>query len=262
MPAGLSIPAAAMLHRSRSVWPAEASALLARMSVAPTPGRAAQIARLIRDLKTGGVWTKLDLLYVLAAHDAQAARLNWVGTAFNLTAVNSPAFTINSGYAGTGGAAWLETSWSPAANAEKFTFNSSSMAAWVLNSRPGNTSRIMSTSNEYLKQVMILPRNTNGRVYPCMADGAVGPVVPDSSGFIIASRLSAGLSNVYRNGASLGTAASSDLRGSFPAETLLFLAYSSDSLAVSFMGAGLTATEQAAAYTAFQTYLQAVGAIT
>jgi hypothetical protein len=66
---------------------AEATALIARMTIAPNARRKRAIDTLIGALKTAGVWTKLDTFYVMAAHDAASARLNWISTSFNLTAV-------------------------------------------------------------------------------------------------------------------------------------------------------------------------------
>lgn len=57
---------------------AETDALVARMEIAPSAARKKLIDDLIVELKSWGIWQKLDLLYILAAHDAQAARLNWV----------------------------------------------------------------------------------------------------------------------------------------------------------------------------------------
>jgi len=104
---GLSIPEVAA-RRSGGNDPAT-DALLGRMSVAPGEARAGAIDALVRALKAAGVWAKLDALYLLAAHDAQAARLNWVGSSFTLAAVNSPGFTADRGYAGDGATSYLDS---------------------------------------------------------------------------------------------------------------------------------------------------------
>jgi len=72
------------------------------MSVAPSAARQLVIDALIRQLKDAGVWAKLDVLYVIAAHDIQAGRVNWKnpGT-FTATEVSAPTFTTDRGYAGT-----------------------------------------------------------------------------------------------------------------------------------------------------------------
>jgi hypothetical protein len=110
---------------------AEASALIARMTVAPNARRKRAIDTLIGALKTAGVWTKLDTFYVLAAHDAASARLNWVSTSFNLTAVNSPTFVANQGYTGDGATSYLDTGFNPSTAGGHYAQNDSHMGVYV-----------------------------------------------------------------------------------------------------------------------------------
>lgn len=97
-----------ILGRSRAYTP-QAQALFARMSNQPTAARARLIDTVIRILIAQGVWSTLDGLWFTAAADAQAASLNWVSSSGNLTAVNSPAFTVDRGYTCDGATAWLNT---------------------------------------------------------------------------------------------------------------------------------------------------------
>lgn len=103
--------------------------LLAAMEAAGAPAsgeRAVLIDQTIRALKGDGAWDRLDGFYMPAAHAAAAARINWKapGT-FNLTAVNSPTFTVDQGYAGDGVSAYLETGFNPATASGNFTQDSS-----------------------------------------------------------------------------------------------------------------------------------------
>lgn len=108
----------------------ETRALLERFVVAPSGSRVTQIDRLIRALLAAGVWQRLDALYVLAAHDAQAARCNWVADRYNLTEVNGPSFVPDQGYAGDGVASYL--SCNTTGGLEKFTQNDCHMGLWAL----------------------------------------------------------------------------------------------------------------------------------
>ena len=80
----------------------ETAAIIAAMTVKPNAARTTAIDNLVYALKNGGVWAKLDVLYVLAAHHEQAGRINWKnpGT-FDLTAGNSPSFTTDTGFTGS-----------------------------------------------------------------------------------------------------------------------------------------------------------------
>jgi hypothetical protein len=83
---------------------AATTALIARMSVAPDATWQARYDWLVRRLKVGGLngtdnWTDLGAFYSFIAHDAQAARLDWKGTA-NATLVGAPTFAAGVGYTG------------------------------------------------------------------------------------------------------------------------------------------------------------------
>lgn len=81
----------------------EARNLFALMTTNPGVARKRLIDRTIRSLKNEGLWEKIISLYVPAAHDSQAARLDWKRLAGNtLTVSGSPAFTQDRGYKGDG----------------------------------------------------------------------------------------------------------------------------------------------------------------
>jgi hypothetical protein len=64
--------------------------------------RIALVDNLVRGLKSDGIWTKLDRLYLLAAENAPSALTDLVShTTATLVAPN-PSFTIDRGYTGTG----------------------------------------------------------------------------------------------------------------------------------------------------------------
>lgn len=112
-------------------YAAETTALLARMTVQPSAARAQVIDNLIGSLKSAGVWAKLDCLYVLAAHDAQAGRLNFKGSSFTLTGVNSPTFTTDRGYAGDGSTSLLDSGFNPSTAGGAFALNSAHLGVWM-----------------------------------------------------------------------------------------------------------------------------------
>lgn len=88
----------------------ETEAVVAAMAVAPDPPRAALMDNLVAALKTADIWPRLDALFVMAAHDGQAAGLNWVAPeGASLTPVNGPDFQPDLGYQGDGTTSYLET---------------------------------------------------------------------------------------------------------------------------------------------------------
>jgi len=104
--------------------------LLAAMTTQPDATRQGHINTLITSLSS--IWTKLDVLYVLAAHDNQAARLNWKNPG-TLTAalVSTPTFTTDRGYAGNGTSTALNTGYNPSTfSGTQFLQNTNHMSVW------------------------------------------------------------------------------------------------------------------------------------
>ena len=87
---------------------------------------------LVTDLKTAGVWDKLDLFYVFATDgDSDYATLNWkTPTSFQATKVSSPTFTTNQGFQGDGSSAYLRTNYIPSTDAVNVTPTSMSAGGY------------------------------------------------------------------------------------------------------------------------------------
>jgi hypothetical protein len=238
---------------------AETTALLVRMSVAPDSTRRGQINTLIASLKTAGVWAKLDALYVMAAHDAQAARQNWKQNAFNLTGVNSPTFTTDRGYRGDGSTSYLDSAFNPTTAGGLFVQDNAHLGLWALTS---DTSSIFDIGNTNARMTL---RTSGGAMVTRLNDATnTSGTVPDSAGYSLLSRsLSASYSR-YKNGSAITDAVVASTGMTNAAMTVCGVAsaaqFSARQQAVAHWGASLTAAEASALQTALQTYLTAVGA--
>lgn len=242
----------------------ETQALVARMSVAPSAARKAAIDRLIRALRNAGVWPKLTALYVLAAHDAQAARLNWKGATHDLTAVNTPIFTTDRGYRGSasgiaiaGGI--LETGYV----ASDFAQNSVSFGVWY---QALGTASDDAADGDDATSLVLGPKAASGGQGGIPFSGAAISAAGAAAGLLMVTRTGATASALYRNGASAAT--STDASVSPSSNPVRLLGYGSagsahahdNREAAAFLGAGLTAAEAAAVYAALQTWMTTVGA--
>jgi hypothetical protein len=196
---GLSIPEVA--GRARGSLDPAAAALIARMTGAPSEARAALIDALVRGLKAAGIWAKLDMLHVLAAHDEQAARRNWVANAYNLAAVNAPGFTADRGFTGDGATSYLDTGFQPGvssgAHAQQ---NDNHLGLWCRTNVSGAGIDAGSTNHS-------VNANNSGNLSTRNMAAATNTVGAGTSiGHSLVSRTgSAGYSR-YKNGASLGDA--------------------------------------------------------
>jgi len=82
--------------------------LVTAMSVAPSTARKNAMNSFIVGLKQAGLWDTISTLHILAAHDEQAGRLNWVNPG-QITLTNSSAvFEVDRGFTGNGTSSYLD----------------------------------------------------------------------------------------------------------------------------------------------------------
>lgn len=265
---GLSIPDVA--GRARVSLDPAAAAVIARMSLAPGETRIGLIDALVRGLKASGVWAKLDLLYLMAAHDAQAGRLNWIGAANDLAAVNAPGFTADRGYAGDGATSYLDTGWAASGSA-RFLTDSAALGCWI-NAGADTPSdfAVAMGARDASNGAFVGPRGSGnairGRVNQASSSASSGTVAT-RMGLTVLSRTASNLVSCYRGSGLDGSFATvSGGRATVP----LFLGCLNASgsfsngvdnrIAAGFAGAGLSGAEVAALHAALSAYLSAVGA--
>lgn len=257
---------------SASIYDPAATALFARMTVQPDNTRKGLINTLITSLKSNGIWANLDALYVMAAHDAQAARLNWVQDLYNLTAVNSPTFTVDRGYAGDGSSSYLNTGLNPGAGGLKFVTNSGHLSVYDRATRAGNgtfqagvISGAGGSAVTAIQTRSASDLNIDG-VNDAFSEAGVANA--SNPAFYAADRIASTSFRHYRNGVYTGpatiTATAPD--GSNSVCLLAIgnaggpIGFSADQEAAATIGSGLGTTMQPQLYTAMQAYMTGVGA--
>lgn len=239
----------------------EASELLfSYMAVQPTAARKVILNAFITTLKGAGIWQKLDLLYVLAAHDAQAARLNWIAPQANaLVATNSPVFTVDQGYAGDAVAARLElASWTPGQQ----TQNSAVLGIYVRTaaSYDGATLRMdLFTSPSRMNR----RNSTDSAAYQFRVnDGTSATVaVAAQTGHFAVRRTASNERSLWREGAQVTT--NSQASTAAPTKFELFAingtAPSDSQLSLAYAGAQIDDTAMAAMHTAIASLKTGIG---
>jgi hypothetical protein len=241
----------------------EASALFARMTSQPDGTRKGLINALISSLISGGMWSKLDMLHVTAAHDEQAACRNWVADAYNLTAVSSPTFTTDRGFASDGAASYLDTGFQPGVSAgSKALQDDNHFGLWIRNNVSGSGIDAGSTNHT-------INANNAGNLSARNMAGTSDTValsVNTSVGHTVHSRSASATYSRYKDGLSLGDATRTSAS---PNALNLFLccrnasgasAFSTREIAVAHAGSALSAGEVSSLRTALNTYLTAIGA--
>ncbi|MCJ8143876.1 hypothetical protein MKI84_13205 [Ancylobacter sp. A5.8] len=265
---GFGLARAARHSGGGAVLP-EAQALAARMSTAPTTERLRLVSALIGALKAGGVWPKLDALYILAAHDEPASRLNWAQDAYELTAVNSPTFTLDRGWQGDGATSRLASGFLPTGGG-KMTATSAHLGMWSLTSVPvgaGGTSYDVGyhTGTANARLSIARPGSSPERAALFAVHSSVGMAINGTYARHVAwSRTASDLATAYADGAAGATM--SEAGGALPGSPIDVLRagtfYGINQIAVAHWGAGLSAAEMLILRDALHAYLIAVGAVT
>lgn len=251
-----------LLTPTDTVYDTDTIALLGTMSVQPTATRAGLIDALIAGLKTDGIWSLLDLFYVQAAHDSQAARLNWINPAtYTCLEVASPTFTTDQGYAGNGTTSYLNTQYTPSTNAVNLAQNSATIAVW---SRTAAVDKFVFGNGTSTGIIAIGTRLTGDFFsYRMNQSTTTATASTDGSGLFAASRSGASATQGYRNGATLG-AAGSAASAALPAQALnigrVAAGFSGVQVAAAAVGANLSGAQHLALYTRLNTYMTAIGA--
>lgn len=239
------------------------------MDVQPDDARKALIDTLFSNLKSGGVLTKLDALWLMAAHTSQAARLNLRSASYDLSAISSPPFIVDRGYAGDGSASYLKTGL-VLSTATNFAQNSAAFGFWSLTDAQGDSFVMGARVSSSLQQNVIAPRRAGSKADARVNVGPSPPAVAsaNSLGLFSGSRTGSTTTTMFKNGASIGSYAASSVEP--PALEMYLLGCNTNgelSLpsnrrgAAAFVGAGLTNGEMLALYNALNTYLTALGAV-
>jgi len=242
-----------------TVGNAEASALALRFATDPGDTRRGLIDTCIGELKAAGVWAKLDVLYLFAAHDAQAAQRNWIQDAFNATPSGSPTFTADRGYAGDGAGGFVDTNFNDLTGSALWTQDTLSLGAYINQYAGGSNSFLGLTSGSNLR----MGASTTAITTRVHSGTSFNPGITNPSpGHMAITRDTATTSRCLRNGVSVNTSGAVSVAG-VNANVVAFRsasAYNADRMACLHMGGFLTPAEVADLYGAILAYLTALGA--
>lgn len=241
----------------------EAAAVAAAFTTPPTNARKAQIDSLVGSLKSAGVWSVLDVLYITAAADSQAATINWISPAsFTLLPVNSPSFQADRGFTGNGTTSRVRTQYTPSVNGVNYTLNSASLTEWSLTELQSTAADIGSAT---APRAFIDPRNASNLAVVDVnnTSGSLQPASTTSLGFFMAQRRASNDIRLWQNGTQIG---SGSIASGSVASTEQWICgsnstnFSTRQIAAAAWGASLSGLESAF-YSAVRTYMLAVGAI-
>jgi hypothetical protein len=114
---------------------------------------------LVISLKSAGIWTKLDVLWVYASNNSNMGTLNFKNpSAHQATLVNSPLFTASQGFKGNASTSYINCNFNPATHGVQYTLNNASRfiyletafvtpVMYVLDGASGTTTNVMQNRN-------------------------------------------------------------------------------------------------------------------
>lgn len=250
----------------------EVSQYFARLSTKPDDVQAPRYEALIDGLVADGIWAKGDALWVLAAPETGAARANLIKASTLLLAVSGPTFTAFKGYKGNGANAYIRTQFTPSTQGVNFVRDSASIGVWNLTDRVASSQAAYGASDGASKNshaYLYYPPDQSYFRLNGPEGAGITNAAGKSNGFFLSNRSGASAREVYRNGVSMGSypgSASTD-----PIALNMYLlcnningtgyTFTTDELAMFWIGGSLTSTEAANFHTHMSTYLTNVGAI-
>ena len=221
--------------------------------------------------KAAGTWAKTDEYWIFAGENAAQA-LTSLKQARLATAVSSPTFTANKGYAGDGLASYVNTGFVPSTNCTAAGTDNARIAFYVRNNV--NTSGYAGGGQSGSSRALaIRPRNASTNFLSAASSNGATFSLPsaDSRGYSATSRNAAAASGVYayKNGAALTRTVDPTTFGAIPAHALMVgafnnvgtvIGFSTFQVAFSAMGGYLSASEEAAQYQNVQNLMSVIGA--
>jgi hypothetical protein len=258
-----------MKHFLRNGYRSESQAIFAAFSVAPTAQRRYAIDRAVRSLIAAGIWAKLDALYVLAAADSQAARINWIAPrTFTATNVNTATFTQDRGFTGNGTTSYIDSTFDLAsATSPKYTQNSASYFGRSLTNAQSNSGFIgTGGASATLFNNRLVARNTSD-LFLCRVNGngaQTSVANTNSTGFYAGNRTTSSDIQCYKDGSSVGTQTATSQTpdtGTFCAGRAGSTTFNDYQIASFGFGQSLSAAEHASLAAADLAYMTAVGAV-
>lgn len=253
----------------------DADALLWRDAVVTNGGtvsadRLAIISTFIVAEKVAGTWALTDDYWGFWA-ESQIQALTSLKQRRLATAVNTPTFTTDRGYAFNGTTNYLDTGFVPSTHAVAMTGSNMRIAGYE-RANLAVTNSYTAGVNDGTNQGLRVGARTAGNVVVgaanCPATN-IGSGIMDSRGLTALSRTAAGVFEIYKNGLTGGTAVPASTGTVLPIRSIgigaIMVAgtwggYRAATIGAVMVGASLSAAQELAQYNAVQAWATAVGA--
>ena len=249
---------------NNSSYQAETHAFLNSLFLLPSQTKTDAFDAYISSLKTNGIWTKLDVLDILALDDAQSSVLNWKGGLLNAQLISTPTFTADRGYTTDGAVTGVDSFYNPTSSGQ-VTLNNAAYTIWSLT--PGELASSGIGCQQSTNLVSITPYNTSGqlgfRVHDATAD-VVTNTAATGQGMFSVVRSGATTKLAYLNGVQMG-ATLATTSTAIPNATFSIgsinggASFTARQFAMIAIGTARTPTQEANFYSATRTLMTVLG---
>src|ERR1700731_2168846 len=269
--AGLIIPGRArarpVILDINALYP-QTKAIIGAFSPAPTNARILAINSCLGLLIRSGLWNLIDILYMIAAANAQNGSINWKNPGSNsLVQVGSGTFTADRGFASDGSTGYYTTGYSPSTAGGAATQDSMHLSTWIAsNTSPANGQDILVTAEDFTQPDAQFSARTAGN----QMRGDVNTLtavslasITDSSGHSGISRTGTNVTQGFKSGSFVGIVDTTASIALAPGNLYIcgtpMYGLSVKPQAAITLGAGLTSTLVANLNAALFSYMHAVG---
>ncbi len=232
----------------------QATAALAHLTTTHSADYTTMICGLVSD----GVWASLDGLWLMATDNAANPYVNLISPTSVGTTTGTVAFTANSGVIGTSGVINTTLNYSTTVNYQQ---DSATLSTWTTEGTTADNGCPIGEASVAF-DIDLSPYGFGGNVGGAINTGGINVTDSTGTGLTAADRSSSSLITVYRNGASIGTSATTSAAPSNTTVQGLACAgansYFGENVAMMSVGGSLGATKQAAFYNRIHTFLNAI----
>jgi len=216
----------------------------------PSAGQQVKQNTLVVDLKSAGVWSKLDTLRVYATDgNSIFALIDWKRLAL-CTPSSSPTFTTNQGYQGNGTSSFIDTGFNPntVVGANNYKLTNASVGCWVFTTGTNGMTGANNSGNLSL-------RNTSSGQHRINSGNIVTTVDLTGTGLKCANKTSSINYTFFNNlTATSGTTNSSDVNDNLTDLKAIGTLFFSGRISIAYGGASLV-SEHTNLYNALNTYM-------
>jgi len=238
----------------------EYQAVYNSFSTKPDASIAAYQNTLVSDLVDEGLWTRMDLFYLLANDASDNALLNWIGPDVSFNAYQdggASEFIAYEGFTGTGSTRIL-ADYAFNVDNTNYTQNSATLAAYVRT----NITEDEGVIGCHLSQnIYLRPRTVAGDQNGRLNGGGIGESVDNAYGFAMITRTASDAQALYKNGILLDT--DSDESAAIPDGQLSLLSRgverSTNQVSLGIVMDGLSDADASALNNIVETYMFNIG---